>query len=104
VALRRSIDGAEPLRPEPIGRVSGMHEERRSAGRARRLARGTLACPRCDAPVAPAAGATPLTDELDCPFCRHAAPARDFVSLAAPSRPARVDIMVVERARPVPAR
>lgn len=81
-----------------------LQEERRSAGRSRRLARGTLACPRCDAPVAPAAGPMALTAALDCPFCRHEAPARDFLSLAAPSRPARVEIRVVEPARALPAR
>ncbi len=80
-----------------------LHEERRSAGRSRRLARGTLACPRCDAPVAPATGPMALSDALDCPFCRHAGPARDFLSLAEPSRPARVEIRVIEPARAVPA-
>ena len=31
-----------------------------------------------------------LTDRLTCPFCRRRGPARDFLSLAPPSRPARV--------------
>ena len=40
-----------------------------------------------------------LTENLDCPFCRHTAAARDFLSLAAPSRPARVEVRVRPRAR-----
>ena len=41
----------------------------------------------------------PLTQGLDCPFCRHAAPLRDFLSLATPTRPARVEVRMRARAR-----
>ena len=58
------------------------------------VATGTLACPRCDAPVALAGPVAPA-DRLGCPYCAHAAPVRDFLSLAAPSRPARVAVRVV---------
>jgi hypothetical protein len=72
---------------------AGHLEERRS--HAGRLATGTLACPHCDAPVAPGAGWLSPADALGCPFCGHTAAVRDFLSLAAPSRPARVVVRVV---------
>ena len=84
---------------EPIGRLPGAHEDRRSA-RSGHLATGTLACPRCDAPVVPAAPRLSPASAIGCPYCHHAATVREFLSLAAPSRPARVDVFVVSRARP----
>ena len=71
------------------------HQELRPA-RSTLVAAGTLACPRCDAPVAP--GDTPLRplDAVACPYCAHGAPARDFLSLAMPSRPARVAVRLVD--------
>lgn len=93
MAFIRGMDGSEPLRPEPVGRLGGMEEERR-AERSGLLGTGTLACPRCDAPVA--LGAEPLTptDPLGCPYCAHTGTVRDFLSLAEPTRPARVAIRV----------
>jgi hypothetical protein len=38
-------------------------------------------------------------DPLGCPFCGHAGSVRDFLSLRAPSRPARVVVRVVRPAR-----
>jgi hypothetical protein len=70
-----------------------MHHEERRLGHSGRLATGTLACPHCDAPVALAGPARP-DDRLGCPYCRHVAALRDFLSLAAPSRPARVAVTV----------
>jgi hypothetical protein len=70
-----------------------VRKERRP-GEAARVASGTLACPRCDAPVALAGPVAPAAPLL-CPYCAHAAPVRDFLSLAAPSRPARVAVRVV---------
>jgi hypothetical protein len=92
VSLHRGIDGAEPLRPQPVSRLAGPEEERRAATRA--LATGTLACPRCDAPVALAGGPRSPAAPLRCPFCAHGAPVRDFLSLAQPTRPARVQVRV----------
>ena len=63
-----------------------------------RLATGTLACPSCDAPVALAAGPASPADPLVCPICEHAGTVRDFLSLAAPSRPARVEVRVIRHA------
>ena len=60
---------------------------------------GTLACNRCDAPVALTAGPVRPTDTLTCPFCRHRAAARDFLSLGTPTRPARVEVRATYDAR-----
>jgi hypothetical protein len=81
---------------EPLRRLAAAEELRRVA-RSRRLATGTLACPRCDAPVSP--GPAPLAppDALACPYCRHAGAAREFLSLDPPARPARVAVRVVAR-------
>jgi hypothetical protein len=69
-------------------------QEKRPAADPRRLGSGTLACPRCDAPVALATGSASPVEPLGCPFCGHAARVRDFLSLAAPTRPARVEVRV----------
>lgn len=67
------------------------------------MASGTVACPRCDAPVALPHTVAP-SRAIGCPFCDHAGAVREFLSLAAPSRPARVEVRVVLRApRRVPA-
>ena len=98
VALHRDLGGPDAARPDPLERPAGLVEHQ-DAVRAWRLATGTLACPRCDAPVAPGAGPMPPAAPLECPYCRHAAAVRDFLSLAAPSRPARVHVRVVHRGR-----
>jgi hypothetical protein len=94
VAIFRGIDDSDSLRWEPVTRAATAHEEERRSTRSGRLGSGTLACARCDAPVALSGTASP-TDILSCPFCRHRAPLRDFLSLAPPSRPARVEVRVV---------
>jgi hypothetical protein len=98
MSLHRGIDGSDPARPTPVSRVGGSHEERRDA-RSSHLATGTLACPRCDAPVAPGAGRVSPAAPIACPFCAHAGAVREFLSLAAPSRPARVAVRVVHGGR-----
>ena len=90
MALHRGIEDG----PEQTGRARVVEEERRIA-RTSLLARGTLACPSCDAPVAPTRPSLAPPDPLACPYCDHAAAVRDFLSLDAPSRPARVDVRVV---------
>ncbi len=94
MAFQRGIDGSEPVRPNPVGDLGGTQHERR-VEHAGRLATGTLACPACDAPVAPGPAALSPADRLGCPYCGHAAPVRDFLSLAAPARPARVAVRVI---------
>jgi hypothetical protein len=93
VSLSRGIDGGDPLRAEPVTRLAGSEEERRAV-RTRVVATGTLACPHCDAPVAPPPGGAAPAHPLACPYCSHAAPLRDFLSLEPPSRPARVVVRV----------
>ena len=69
------------------------YEEDRHATRSTRVASATLACARCDAPVA-LSGSLGLTASLTFPFCAHEAPVRDFLSLAAPTRPTRVAVVI----------
>jgi hypothetical protein len=76
-----------------IGRLAGTQEIRHFT-RSARLGEGTLACPHCDVPVALAGRASP-SQPLGCPFCGHAGAVRDFLSLAAPSRPAHVEVRLV---------
>ena len=74
-------------------RLPGRHEDRPDE-RGSRLAGGTLACPSCDAPVSAAERTLRPGDRLGCPFCLHRGPVRDFLSLAAPTRPAHVVVIV----------
>ena len=92
MAIQRGFDDAEPVRPEAVGRL-----ELERTVRSNLLAIGTLACPSCDAPVAP--GEEPLapSDPLSCPLCSRAGSVRDFLSLTSPSRPARVAVRLVRR-------
>jgi hypothetical protein len=81
--------GVDPARQELPGRI-----EKRRAAASGVLATATLACHRCDAPIAPGPMPLLLTDRLWCPVCRAAGAVRDFVSLTAPTRPARVVVRV----------
>jgi hypothetical protein len=74
-----------------------VHEEIRDTRRSSQFAVGTLACERCDAPVSPGESPRRLTDPLTCPFCAHRAPLREFLTVGAPTRPARVILRVVHR-------
>jgi hypothetical protein len=89
VFFRASNDDADPV-------LAGIYEERRRR-RTGHLGTGTLACPQCDAPVALATGPVTPATPLSCPFCLHAGAVRDFLSLAPPSRPARVELRVIQR-------
>lgn len=82
----------------PVGRVV-RPQKRRELAVAGRLAEGTLACPACDAPMGPPAVALSPADGLDCGFCGHAGRVRDFLSLAEPTRPTRVNVRVVAPGR-----
>ncbi len=79
------------------GRHKLIHEQKRPAARSSRLGAGTLACGRCDAPVAIGPEPVSVLEQLVCPYCRHRAPVRDFLSLALPTRPARVVVRVSYR-------
>ncbi|HEX8647474.1 MAG TPA: hypothetical protein VF715_11285 [Thermoleophilaceae bacterium] len=87
------FEGSDPIGDRPVGRM--VQEERRRA-RTSRFARGTLACPSCDAPVAPARPLAP-TEEIACPYCGTGGAVRDFLSLATPTRAAHVDVRIVTR-------
>jgi hypothetical protein len=71
-----------------------IHEHKRPAVRRTRLGAGTLACARCDAPIALGPEPVSVVKQLVCPYCRHRAPVRDFLSLALPTRPAHVVVRV----------
>lgn len=73
-------------RPEPVEK---RHDPRERGV----VATGTLACPQCDAPVAPD-GAMRLTAPLWCPVCGCDGAVRDFLSLRTPTRPAHVVVRV----------
>jgi hypothetical protein len=83
---------------ERIGGLSGPEEIRR-IGRSTTLAVGTLACPACDAPIAPGTARLGPASPLSCPFCGHDAHVRDFLTLGAPTRPAHVVVKVIAPAQ-----
>jgi hypothetical protein len=93
MALHREIEGADPVRPQPVERLAGRHE-RRQAESSWHVATGTLACPGCDAPVLPGPTGMSPRDPISCGFCGHGGAVRDFLSLAEPTRPTRVAVRV----------
>src|SRR5436305_9643129 len=94
MGLHRGIDGSEPVRGQPVARLGRADADARAAN-VKTLGSGTLACPGCDAPVAIGPGPMRPRDALSCPYCGVAGALRDFLSLAAPARPAPVEIRVV---------
>ena len=99
MSFQRGIDGPDPVGGEGLyGRRATAREELQRPAPSTRVATGTLACPRCDAPVALAGPVAPSA-LLACPFCAHPGAVRDFLSLAPPSRPARVAVRLVARRR-----
>jgi len=98
MSFTRSI-GDSHFRSTWAAPIAGAHREERRVARSGWTGTGTLACNRCDAPVALTAGPVSPKDVLACPFCSHRAPARDFLSLAAPTRPARVLVRAIYDAR-----
>jgi hypothetical protein len=99
MSFARGIGTSTPAGSSPPARVAGALEQERRTSRSGRLATGTLACRRCDAPVDIGADPRSLTETLTCPFCRHQGPVRDFLSLALPTRPTRVVVRVAQPAR-----
>ena len=84
----------------PSARLVRAYDEQRLSNRTGRLGTGSLACPRCDAPVLIGPEPRSPGSPTACPFCEHGGPLREFLSLEQPTRPARV---IVRVARP-PAR
>jgi hypothetical protein len=95
MALQRGIDGSDPIRGDRIAATGGTEELRPSTRRAH-VATGTMACPECDAPVAPAGRVRPA-DAIGCPYCGRSGAVRDFLTLEIPSRPAHVVVRVRPR-------
>jgi hypothetical protein len=93
VSLFRGLDGSSSS-SDFGARATPVQEERRRAIRAGQLAVGTLACVRCDAPVAIGPLGVAISDRMSCPYCRHEGTVRDFLSLGLPTRPARVIVRV----------
>lgn len=82
--------GPAPDDPLLTPRAATVYEQKRRTIRSTLLGVGTLACGGCDAPIAIGDRTLSVSDELMCPFCGQRGPARDFLSLAPPTRPARV--------------
>jgi len=89
VSIFRDSQPGRSDRDEP----SVGYEELRRTSRAGTLDVGTLACARCDAPVA-LTGALGLGAYLSCPYCLHTAAVREFLTLGEPTRPAHVVVRV----------
>jgi hypothetical protein len=94
MAVFRGIDGSHWGGPRSDAPVGPAHEQIRRPARSGQLGTGTLACRRCDAPVAIGPEPLLLTEQLTCPFCQNRGAVRDFLSLTPPTRPARVVIRV----------
>ncbi|MBV8956514.1 MAG: hypothetical protein JO153_14090 [Solirubrobacterales bacterium] len=93
MSFSSGMDGTGRVRWRAITQTAGAHAEERRLAPAGRLGTGTLACSRCDAPVALGGPVSPSAG-ITCPFCGHGARVRDFLSLALPTRPARVQVRV----------
>jgi hypothetical protein len=97
VSFHREIDPSD-ARGDSLDGVPALREQR--LGRSSVLATGTLACPSCDAPVAPP-GPLAVVAPIACPYCAHAGVVRDFLSLTPPTRPARVVVRVIAQPSPL---
>lgn len=90
VSFLPGIDGSAHNTAGAPARWVRPGPHRRRDTRTASMCEATLACARCDAPVAAGEAGLSLGETLVCPFCDHRAPVRDFLSLALPTRPARV--------------
>ena len=91
MAFQRGSDGADPVRG-----AGGPHHVEERIRHTTLVATGTFACPHCDAPIPPHLPVRPV-ELVVCPYCLRSGRARDFLSLDAPSRPARVEVRIVQR-------
>jgi hypothetical protein len=90
VSLFRDAHAGRSDRDEPIV----GYEELRPSSRAGVLDAGTLACARCDLPVALGHRAVVPSEPLSCPYCLHTAAVHEFLTLGTPTRPAHVVVRV----------
>ena len=93
MSLFRNANSDRSDRDEP---VVGYEELRPSSLRGV-LDVGTLACTSCDAPVAVGGRRLAPSERLSCPFCLHTGPVHEFLTLGAPTRPARVVVRIAVR-------
>ncbi len=94
MALFGGIGGSRRGGSATRSTVAGPVQEWERKSRSTVLGVGTLACDRCDAPVAAGPEPLHLTDVISCPFCDRRAPVRAFLSMTVPTRPARVVVRV----------
>jgi hypothetical protein len=94
MSFLRGVDGSAHNTAGTPARWIRPGAHRRRDTRSAQMCEATLACARCDAPVAAGPQGLSLTEPLVCPFCDHRAPVRDFLSLAMPTRPARVVVRI----------
>lgn len=80
--------GGEGGPADPLSGRPRLQHVRRDV-RVGALGLATIACPRCDAPVALPRRAVAPTDSMECPYCAYLGRVRDFLTLAAPGSPAR---------------
>jgi hypothetical protein len=69
-----------------------VSQRQRRADRNGAIAAGTIACARCDTPVAIGSDQVAVTEALTCPFCTPQRPVGEFRSLDVPTRPTRVQV------------
>jgi hypothetical protein len=93
VGILRGSDGFDPVRAQPVTRLGRADADPR-AGTVSTLGTGTLACPDCDAPIFIAGPHRPH-DALSCAYCGRGGALHEFLSLATPSRPARVEVRLI---------
>ncbi|MGI8461813.1 MAG: hypothetical protein ACR2OC_09315 [Solirubrobacterales bacterium] len=91
MSLQPNYDAGEGLSEERRERLPG-HEHERRLGRSWRVAEGSFACPSCDLPIG-VNGGLELTTGVGCAYCAHEGPARDFLEISGPPRPARVAVI-----------
>lgn len=97
MSFTRGLHGPRPSPYSPTARAKVAYTEERRALAPATLGEGTLACARCDAPVAIGPDVLTPSAPLRCPYCGHRGLLREFLSLARPSRPARVLVRVRRR-------
>ncbi len=97
MSFTRGLDGGRPSPFSQTARAKIAYTEERRALAPATLGEGTLACARCDAPVSIGPDVLTPSAPLRCPYCGHRGALREFLSLARPSRPARVLVRVRQR-------
>lgn len=77
---------------QPGSRAEQVSERKLGADPNGAIAAGTIACARCDTPMAVGPDQVAVTKALTCPFCTPQRPVWEFLSLDVPTRPTRVGV------------